>query len=358
MRNNFLPQIQSHSKRLNHMILKRFGSEVLTNAGLKEPDAQLVSDSLVESNLRGIDSHGLARLPHYISRIRAGSIESRPIIDVKQLAPATSLVNGGNGLGQPVMKEATGEAIRLAKEAGAGWVAVNHSSHCGALSYYGLKIAEAGMIGLVFTHVDSMVVPHGSSEPFCGTNPICITTPGADNKMLCLDMSTSITPWNTIRNAATEGVPIPSGWAIDKNGDDTTDPNEVTAIHPFGEHKGSGLGIIIDVLCAMLSGSPGAPNIPKMYGDLSKHRSLGGLVGAIDISRFLPIDIFSQRVSEMMRTIGSLKPSQPNGRVLYPGEPEMICREERLANGIPLGLGVIEELNQCAVEYKVAPLTD
>ncbi len=353
-----MPQIQSLSKRLNHTILKRFGSEILKYSGLEEPSAQLVSDSLVESNLRGIDSHGIARLPHYLSRIRAGSIEPRPVIDVKKLAPATSIVNGGNGLGQPVMWEAAEEAIRLSKEAGAGWVAVNHSSHCGALSYYGLKIAEAGMIGFAFTHVDQMVVPHGSSEPFCGTNPICITAPGLDNKMLCLDMSTSITPWNTIRNAATEGVPIPSGWAVDDNGDDTTDPNKVTAIHPFGEYKGSGLGILIDVLCAMLSGSPAAPNIPKMYGDLSKQRSLGGLVGAIDISRFLPLDIFHQRVSKMMHTIGSLKPSQANGRVLYPGEPEMICREERLANGIPLGLGVIKELNQCAVEYEIAPLTD
>jgi ureidoglycolate dehydrogenase (NAD+) len=337
--------------------LNQFGTGLLKAAGLQEPAAQLVSDSLVESNLRGIDSHGLARLPHYLARIHAGSIEISPLIDMQQLAPATSLVDGGNGLGQLVMCQAADEAVRLARQAGAGWVAVRNSSHCGALSYYGLRIAEAGMIGLVFTHVDSMVVPYGSSEPFCGTNPICITAPGAEGKTLCLDMATSITPWNTVRNAATEGVPIPAGWAVDSDGRETTDPTQVTAVHPFGGHKGSGLGIVIDVLCAMLSESPYGPDIPKMYGDLSQHRALGGLVGAIDISRFLPVGTFRQRVAQMMGCVGSLTPSQPDGRVLYPGEPELICREERLANGIPLGLGVIEELNRCARQYGEEPLT-
>jgi ureidoglycolate dehydrogenase (NAD+) len=338
--------------------LKQFGSGLLIAAGLQEPVALLVSDSLVESNLRGIDSHGLARLPHYLARIRAGSVEPRPHITVRQLAPATSLVDGGNGLGQFVMQQATDEAVRLARQAGAGWAAVRNSSHCGALSYYGLKIAEAGMIGLVFSHVDSLVVPHGSSDSFCGTNPICITAPGADGKTVCLDMATSVTPWNTVRNAATEGVSIPAGWAVDADGRETTDPAQAVAVHPFGGHKGSGLGIVIDVLCAMLSGSPHGPDIPRMYGDLSQPRALGGLVGAIDISRFLPLDAFRQRVAEMMRSVGSLTPSQPDGHVLYPGEPELICREERLANGIPLGLGVIEELNRCARQYEKAPLTD
>lgn len=351
-----LPQIQAPHIRLNHVHLNQFGAGLLRAAGLQEPAAQLVSDSLVESNLRGIDSHGLARLPHYLARIHTGSIENNPHINVQQLAPATSLIDGGNGLGQPVMFQAADEAVRLARQAGAGWAAVRNSSHCGALSYYGLRIAEAGMIGLVFTHVDSLVVPYGSSEPFCGTNPICITAPGAKDKTLCLDMSTSVAPWNSIRNAATEGVPIPTGWAVDVDGRETTDPTQAAAVHPVGEHKGSGLGIMIDVLCAMLTASPYGPNIPSMYGDLSQHRALGGLVGAIDVSRFLSADAFRQRIAQMIRGIGNLTPAHPDGRVLYPGEPEMLCRDDRLANGIPLGLGVIRELNRCARQYELEPL--
>jgi len=353
-----LPQIEVRSIRLNHLQLKQFGLKLLMTAGLQEQTAQLVSDSLVESNLRGIDSHGLARLPHYMARIRAGSIEARPLIDVRQLAPATSLVDGGNGLGQLVMWQAADEAVRLARQAGAGWAVVRNSSHCGSLSYYGLKIAEAGMIGLVFSHVESLVVPHGSSEPFCGTNPICITAPGADGKTVCLDMATSITPWNSVRNAATEGVPIPAGWAVDAEGRETSDPTQAAAVHPFGQHKGSGLGMMIDILCAMLSGSPYGPDLSSMYGDLTQRRALGGLVGAIDVSRFLPEETFRQRVAQMMRSVGNLTPSQPDGHVLYPGEPELICRAERLANGIPLGLGVIEDLNRCACLYEVEPLTE
>ena len=352
-----MPQINAPAIRLNHLRLKQFGKGLLLAAGLHESAALLVSDSLVESNLRGIDSHGLARLPHYLARIRAGSIETNPRINVQQLAPAASAVDGGNGLGQPVMWRATDEAVRLARQSGAGWAAVRNSSHCGALSYYGLKIADAGMIGFVFTHVDSLVVPYGSSDPFCGTNPICITAPGTQGKSLCLDMSTSIAPWNTLRNAATEGVPIPTGWAIDAKGCETTDPSQAVAVHPFGGYKGSGLGIMIDVLCAMLTQSPYGPDIPSMYGDLTKQRALGGLVGAIDISRFLSTDAFRKRVSQMIESIGNLTPSQPDGRVLYPGEPELLCREERLAHGIPLGHGVIEDLNQCAEQYEQELLT-
>ena len=351
-----MPQIEAPSVRVKPLLLKQFGARLLISAGLQEPAAQLVSDSLVESNLRGIDSHGMARLPHYLARIQAGSIAACPNIDVRELAPAASLVDGGNGLGQLVMCEAAEEAIRLARQSGAGWVSVCNSSHCGALSYFGLKIAAAGMIGLVFTHVDSMVVPHGSSQPFSGTNPVCITAPGTEGIGLCLDMATSITPWNSIRNAAIEGVPIPAGWAIDAEGRTTTDPTQVVAVHPFAEHKGSGLGIAIDVLCSLLGGCPYGPDIPVMYGDLSQPRELGGLVGAIDISRFLSTDEFRQRLTLMMQCLGGLKPSDPGGRVLYPGEPELICREERIVAGIPLGLGVVEELNQSALKCNESPL--
>ena len=138
-----------------------------------------MADSLVEANLRGVDSHGVARLPHYLRRIQHGSINPRPKIRVEILGPAAARVDGDRGLGQLVMLTAAEQAIELARRAGSAWVAVANSSHCGALAYYGLRIAEAGMIGLVFTHVDPMVLPYGSREPFCGTNPICITAPRA-----------------------------------------------------------------------------------------------------------------------------------------------------------------------------------
>lgn len=349
-------QIQTDSRRADASQLGKFVAQLLVSAGLVQRDAELVSDTLVESNLRGIDSHGVARVPHYLRRIETGSIVPRPEFRFERLAPAASRLDGGHGLGQLAMARATDHAVELARDSGAGWVAVCNSSHCGALSYYGLKIVEAGMIGLVFTHVDPMVLPHGAAEPFCGTNPICVTGPGRDGRDLCLDMATSITPWNSIANAAIEGVAIPRGWAVDETGNDTTDPNAVAALYPTGSYKGSGLGIAIDVLCALLSGAPFGPDIPKMYGDLTKRRLLGGLVGAIDIRRFVRLDTFRDRLDEMLTRLSSLQPAESGERVLFPGEPELIAKRERLAQGIPIGLKLLDEFEELARKHGVPPL--
>lgn len=351
-----MPQVATQSRFYPADLLRTMSSRLLQALRLDGPDAELVADSLVESNLRGIDSHGVARLTHYLNRIGHGSINPRPAMAFERLGPSVGRLGGDHALGQLVMWRATGHAIDLAREAGAGWVAVADSSHCGALSYYGLRLADAGMIGLVFTHVDPMVIPFGARQAFCGTNPICITAPHADGEHLCLDMATSVVPWNTIQNAAIENVPIPDHWAVDAQGRATTDASRVKAVLPVGGYKGSGLGLLIDVLCSMLSGSPYGPDIPRMYGDLSQRRHLGGLVGAIDIARFGDVDHVRRRITELVTRWGQLAPAQPGGAVLYPGQPERLSREQRLVRGIPLGLKVVDELNAWAVRYDVPPL--
>lgn len=343
-----MPQIECESKLVSSRDLEALCGQLLVAAGLGHDDARIVSESLVESNLRGIDSHGVARLPHYLNRIRQGSIKPRPKMQFTRLGAAVGCLDGGDGLGQLVMHRATREAMNLANEAGAGWVSVRNSSHCGALAYYGLQMAREGMIGLVFTHVDPMVLPHGSREPFCGTNPICVTAPGPDGRALCLDMATSKVAWNTVANAAMEGVPIPLGWAVDKDGNDTTDPSKVCSLYPFGSYKGSGLGLMVDVLCAMLGGAPFGPHVPKMYGDPAQRRELGGLVGAIRIGHFLPLAEFHRRIGALMQQWGALAPAKSGGKVLYPGEPEFLCRQERLRTGVPLGVNLIKQLAELA----------
>lgn len=351
-----MAQIQVKSALLDSEYLKQFCFQLLTHVNLKKADAELVSNSLVESNLRGIDSHGVARLPHYLERIRQQSINARPEMTWEQLGTAVGRVDGDHGLGQLAMVRAADHAMALARDSGAGWVSICNSSHCGALAYYGLKMAREGMIGFAFTHVDPMVTPHGAAEPFCGTNPICITAPGKDGKSLCLDMATSITPWNTIANAAIEGVSIPGDWALDANGRGTTDPNEVVALYPFGGFKGSGLGLMIDVLCALLGGAPIGPDIPKMYGDLSQRRLLGGMVGAIDISRFTAVESFQERIGDIIQRWGALQPLCEGGQVYYPGEPEDRTRVERLKTGIPVGWQLMKQFNQLAANCGLPPL--
>lgn len=329
---------------------------VLCKQGVPEDDARYVAWHLVETNLRGTDSHGVARLPHYIRRLKAGSIKVEPQIGYESVSASLGLVDGDNGLGHLVTKRATEMAGDLAERTGAGWIAIKRSSHCGALAPYGLMLAERGMIGLVFSHVDPMVLPHGSRAPFCGTNPICITAPGLNGRALCLDMATSVVPWNLVANAATEGVPIPLGWAVDQHGVDTTNAQAVGALYPFGQHKGSGLGIMIDVLCSLLSGGPYGPDIPKMYGDLAEHRQLGGLVGAINIEPFIQSGIFRERVSEIMMRLAGLPTATGVDRVKYPGEPEEKTKKARMLEGIPIGLNVLVELNELGSANGCEPL--
>jgi ureidoglycolate dehydrogenase (NAD+) len=208
--------------------------------------------------------------------------------------------------------------------------------------------------------VDPMVLPFGAARPFCGTNPICLTAPRAPSTAktslagaLCLDMATSKVPWNTVANAATEGVPIQLGWAVDAQGNDTTDATQVASLYPVGEYKGSGLGLLIDVLCAMLSDSPYGPDIPKMYGNLTEPRQLGGLVGAIDVGRFVPLSQFQERVTALTERWCQLPAAQPGTRVLFPGQPELIEQETRLRQGIPLGRQLLNEFAGLAEQYGV-----
>lgn len=355
-----MPQIQCDSRLIDYGVLTRFCAQLLAAAGLEQHDAARVADMLVATNLRGIDSHGVARLPHYLRRIRHGSIKSRPNLQLEVLGPAAARLDGDHGLGHLVMHRAAHAAIELARNSGAAWVAVRNSSHGGAMASYGLQIADAGMIGLVFTHVDPMVLPFGSKKAFCGTNPICITAPRAPSGAediatgaLCLDMATSKVPWNTVANAAMEGVPIQRGWAVNAEGHDTTDAAQVASLYPVGEYKGSGLGLMIDVFCSMLGDSPYGPDIPKMYGDPAIHRQLGGLVGAIDIARFVPRERFYARVSELIERWCMLPPAQPDGQVLYPGQPELLTRQRRLSEGIPVGINLLKEFDELADRYGI-----
>lgn len=352
-----LPQIESQSRIARPEYLEPFCRRLLVQAGFDAVNAGIVAHSLVESNLRGIDSHGVARLPHYLSRISLGSINPVPSIHLQVLGGSAAVIDGDHTLGQLAMHRAAREAVHLARGTGSGWVTVKNSSHCGALSYYGLEIARAGMIGFAFTHVDPMVMPHGARKPFCGTNPLCIAAPaGRLGFELCLDMATSITPWNSVMNAAMEGQPIPPGWGVDAEGTDTTNPHEVNALYPVGGYKGSGMGMMIDVLCALLSGSPFGPDIPVMYGDLTQRRHLGGLVGAIDIKRFVPLEVFEARALEMVQRWNAMEPAEPGGQILYPGEPEARTREKRMVDGIPLGLQLLDTFDALAREYSISTL--
>jgi ureidoglycolate dehydrogenase (NAD+) len=326
--------------------LKTWVAAIFQSRGLSERDAGLMAESLVHANLRGTDSHGVMRVPHYIARLEAGSINPRPNTRFVRTAPATATLSGDHGFGHVANWDAIGHAIDMAREAGAAFVGVCESNHCGALSFFVYRAIEAGLIGLVFTQTDKGVVPFGGRVPFCGTNPLCVGIPSGSGAPIVLDMATSTVSGGQIYKARVENRPIPPTWALDADSQPTTDPHQAAYWTPAAGAKGYGLGVIIDILTGILSGGAYGPHIPIMYGGLDKQRNLCHLVAAIDFRRFTGADRFLDQVAGMAEDLHAAPTVEGFARVLAPGEPEHLKSVERSENGIPIDDSVWAELEQ------------
>lgn len=312
---------------------------------LSSRDAHEISLSLVQTSLWGIDSHGIARLGHYLSRLEAGSIEARPKMRMRRTGPCTGQVDGGHGHGIVVCRRAMSEAMALAEENGIGAIGVANSTHCGAAGLYGRQAASAGLIGISFTHADSFVAPHGGTKKFLGTNPICITIPTTDpERPICLDMSTSVVPYNLILNHRREGRALKYGWAIDERGRPTIDPHAATCLLPMAGYKGYALAFMIELLCGPLNGMQFGPHIPKMYTDLSKRRRLGSFFIAIDPARFAGGKSLPRVATRMAREARAQPRANAAEPVLAPGDPEFMCAKKRAVEGIPIEAGLRQEI--------------
>jgi ureidoglycolate dehydrogenase (NAD+) len=336
--------------------LNQWAIACLTALQLPPRDAREIAASLVQTSLWGIDSHGIARLGHYFSRIAAGSIASRPTIRVKRTGPCTAQVDGGHGHGIVVCRRAMDEAIALAKKNGIGAVGVSNSSHCGATALYGRQAARAGLIGIAFTHSDAFVAPHGGRKKFLGTNPICITVPTGDPEHpLCLDMATSAVPFNRIANYRRENRPLQAGWALDQRGRPTLNPHAVACLLPLAGHKGYALAFMIDLLCGPLNGMPFGPHIPEMYRKLSQRRKLGSFFIAIEPKRFGG----GKKLPGVARRMAQEARAQPRARakvkVLAPGDPEHHSAERRAQTGIPVEPGLRQEIDRWSKRLGVLP---
>jgi ureidoglycolate dehydrogenase (NAD+) len=327
---------------IDHKKITDWGVRMFVKMGVPEPDAATIVNALVKTSLWGIDSHGIARITHYLGRFGNGTINKTPKLELNKTAAATGQLDGDDGHGIVIMTAATNHAINLAKEAGTGVVGVSNSSHCGAIGLYTRQVTEAGMVGIAFTHADALVVPHGGNKPFFGTNPISIAFPTENNdEPICVDMATSIVPWNYVMNARREQKKVPLGLGVDKEGNDCEYPDEVVAVKPMAEHKGYALAFMVDMLCGPLNGMNYGPNMTSMYKDLHKKRKLGSLVIAIDPARFGGRDT--------IRTVGTAIINQVKthgDNVLFPGQPEYISKKERVEHGIPVSETILEDFNK------------
>jgi ureidoglycolate dehydrogenase (NAD+) len=326
--------------------LRRLLAEIFQSRGVPEADGLLVANALVHANLRGVDSHGVMRVSHYVRRLEAGSINPKPQLKVETKGPVTAYLEGDDGLGHVAVWHAMSQAIEMAKEWGLGLVGVRKSSHCGALSFYATQAIEADMIGMAITQTDSGVVPFGGTRPFFGSNPLCVGIPSRNGTPIVLDMATSTVSGGHIYKARAENRPIPSTWALDKEGKPTTDPHHAVYWTPAGGAKGFGLGVIVDVLTGLLMGGNFGPDVTLMYGDYEKKRDLCHLVGAIDYHRFPGHSSFLDQVTQIIEELHQAPTAEGFDRLMVPGEPEYLRERDRIRNGIPIEDYLFDELQQ------------
>ncbi|TMW72289.1 ureidoglycolate dehydrogenase [Alteribacter natronophilus] len=334
-----MTDIRTSPEELKQLVVNR-----LTEANLRQSHAEAVADVLVHADQRGVSSHGVLRTEHYVKRLTEGGINPEANYSVEETGPCSAVFDGDDGMGHAITKEAMKKAIEMAKTNGIAMVSVVNSSHCGALSYFVEQAAEENLVGMAMTHTDNIVVPFGAKDPYFGTNPIAYGFPTGKNKPVILDMATSNVAFGKVLHAREAGTEIPDNWGVDKEGRPTTDPHQVSALMPFAGPKGYGMGMMVDVMSGILTGSAFGPGITKMYGDYSKKRKLGHFLIVIDPGMFTDKEEFLTNMDQMIDEIHGMEPAEGFDRVLVPGEPEQLKEEAALRDGVPVTKSVYEYL--------------
>jgi ureidoglycolate dehydrogenase (NAD+) len=334
-----MQDIRVQEKELRTLVKKK-----LTDAGLNEVDAGIVSDVLVHADLRGVRSHGVIRTEHYVTRLGAGSLNKNPSFSFTRVRPGAGSLDADDGMGHPACLEAMDRACELARETGIAMVGVYNGSHCGALSYFVLHAVTKNMLGVAVTHTDKCVAPYGGSQAFFGTNPIAFGFPTRKHDPVVLDMATSNTAFGKILHAREQNSEIPGDWGIDENGNPTTDPHKVAALTPFGTHKGYGIALVIDVLTGVLMGAEYGPHITAMYGDYEKPRKLASTMIAIDPATYAGFDHFIDKMDAMVDDLHAQPPAPGFEQVLVPGEIEWQNEKYNREHGVPVLKTIYEYL--------------
>jgi ureidoglycolate dehydrogenase (NAD+) len=342
--------------RLNGRVIEQLMRETLLARGVCAESAQHVAASLAQTSLRGVDSHGIQLFPHYCRAVDAGRISKNPRFSFADTSPTTAILDADDAFGHHAGVVAIDHAVALAKTSGMGAVPVKNSSHFGAAAYFGLRAAANGCIGLAFTNADALIKAHGSKEAFTGTNPICFTAPIEGEEPFCLDMATSLVSWNKVVNHRRTGQPIPENWACDAEGQAVTDPNEARSLQPAGLYKGFGLSLVVDVLCALLSGGPTSKDLLPMYQKIEARRKISHFFMALDISRFSAPADFGRRMRDLVQRARTLPPLDAQVAVMVPGDPEKKTFKERTETGLPIDDVKFAEFVELSPRFKEAQL--
>jgi L-2-hydroxycarboxylate dehydrogenase (NAD+) len=338
--------------------LEDFATAVFKKIGCPDEEATMATQVLLRADLRGIDSHGLARLSGYVRLWEAGRINATPNVHVVHESPSTAVVDGDSGLGLVVAPQAMKVAIEKAKVVGTGWVSVKNSNHYGIAGYHAMMALEHDMIGVAMTNASPLVAPTFSIERLLGTNPIAVAIPAKLQPPFIADLATTTAANGKLEILQRTGKLAPAGWIQDKNGMGSTNPHELKeggALIPLGSdyehgsHKGYALGSVVDIFSAVLSGANYGPWVPPFVAFLQPPpdpvgQGIGHFFGAMRIDAFRPADEFKDHMDNWISRFRKARTVQGKERVLIPGDPEREMEQLRRVNGIPLNPKVVDDL--------------
>jgi LDH2 family malate/lactate/ureidoglycolate dehydrogenase len=344
-----------------------FTKDILAKIGCSNMDAHLAAKVLLSADIRGVDSHGVARLSGYVRLWEVKRINTAPRIRVLHETPSTAVADGGSGLGLVVAPFAMNIAIEKAKQAGTGWVSVQNSNHFGIAGYHAMMALPHDMIGIALTNASALVAPTFSVERLLGTNPICVAIPAGEEPPFVADMATTTAANGKLEMLQRKNEEAPVGWVQDKDGKPSTNAGAIKsggALLPLGgnrehgSHKGYALGSVVDIFSAILSGANYGPWVPPfpayvpMPGD-QPGKGIGHFFGAMRIDAFRPADDFKKNMDKWIKRFRSAKTVEGQQRVLIPGDPEREMEEVRMKNGIPLLETVANDLKLLGEKFDV-----
>ncbi len=345
---------------LSAKALTDFTGRALSACGLPDADAQAVAAAMIEADLTGVDTHGIARLPQYVPWLRGGQINPRATIRIAERGPATAVVDGDNGMGHLVMTFAARTAAELARESGVAWVGSRRSNHAGAGGIYAAMLLEHDMIGIygAASSANHMAV-WGGSEPLLGTNPIAVAIPAGEEPPVVLDVATSVSSFGVIRKHQLEGKSIPEGWMISRaDGAPITDPGRAGegTLLPIGDYKGSGLAMIIGLLAGPLNRAAFGRDVQDAAGDRSQQTNTGQFIIAVDPARFLPLDAFKAEIDRHVRDLRGSARLPGVDAIRIPGGERLRKRRERAEGGVALPAALLKQLDGVAGQLGIEPL--
>jgi len=345
--------------------LKEFTFQIFKQMGCPVEEAMVAADCLNQADLRGVDSHGVARLSGYVRLWELKRLNATPDMKIIHETPSTAVLDGDLGLGLVTAPYAMQIAIDKAKIAGTGWVAVQNSNHYGIAGYHAMLALEHDMIGISMTNASPLVAPTFSKSRFLGTNPIAVAIPALKQPPFVIDMATTTVANGKMEVLQRKGEDAPLGWAQDKEGNPTTDAFALRkggSMLPLGGdrehggHKGYCLGAMVDIFSAVLSGANYGPWVPPFVAFLEPPanpvgKGIGHFLGAIRIDAFRPASEFKEHMDNWIQTFRNAEPVTGQDRVLIPGDPERELTIDRQKNGIPLHEQVINDLHELGEKF-------